>query len=308
MAGRFLQRIADLSVIGQEVLRDPTTGGISIADTDDTATVFRSQNLDGTPGFRIQFNVDKNIEGTPNPTEITIWNLGEASRSLFQRENSRVVLRAGYETADDLQVIFQGNIQRTRTEKSGPDYVTKIRAAESIVAWQNSTINQSFGQPTSLTDAITSLSEALSQVGVGTDTSAGLPSKTYQSGIVLSGNTMKELEKIITSENLEFSIQENQLVILPAGATREGNTFVLSVDTGMVGIPQIGDNSMTVKSLLNPRLRVYNQVLINSQFVNGLYRIAKVVHKGDTFEGDYITELECDVAFQDLGIATGPAT
>lgn len=298
MSLQFFGRRADLSVIGQVINRQPD-GSLVVEESQDEATVFPSELEDGSPGYRIQFSVDRSNSYAANPSEISIYNLGQASRQAFQKINSRIVLRAGY--GEDLQQIFTGNIQRTRTEKVGPDFITKIRAADGLFAFQGAQINQSFGQPTSLSDAISSLGDSFAQVGIGLDTSAGLPTKTYQSGIVLSGNTAQQLQKIISSEGLEFSIQDNNVVILPVGASRGTSTFVLSTDTGMVGIPQIGENSMTVTSLLNPRLKVYENVLVRSKFVNGIYRIVKAVHKGDTFQGDFFTELETDIAREDLG-------
>lgn len=300
MPAQYFDRRAELRVIGQIISRDPL-GRLMVQNSNNQATAFPSTQEDGSPGYRIQFTVDANTGGPPNPSEISIYNLGPTSRSLFQTLNSRIELRVGYGD-EDLQLIFTGNIQRTRTEKVGPDYVTKINAADGLIAWQNTTVNQSFGPGTTLINAANSLGDLLNLSGLSTDF-GGLPSKTYQSGIVLSGNAIQQLEKLITSENIEFSIQQETVITLPAGTIR-GNisdAFVLSVDTGMIGIPQVGDNSMTVTSLLNPRLRPYSPVVIRSIFVNGIYRINKVVHKGDTFEGEFVTEMETDIARNDLG-------
>lgn len=292
----FYDRRATLRVIEQDI-NVSEAGGLSVADASPVARVFPSLLSDGSPGFRITFNILKNIEGTPNPASIYIYNLGPDSRAAFEKLNSRVILEAGY--GDDQQVIFQGNISRTRTEKKGADYITHIEAADGLVAFEGARVNQSFGQPTSLSDVVKTLTDSFSSANIGTEDLSAVPSKTYQSGIVLSGKSADLLSEVLQSEGLEFSIQDEQIIILPAGSERGVEAFVLGVETGMVGIPQVGDQSITVSSLMNPRLKPYNQIVINSKFVNGIYRIIRVEHVGDTFEGEFLTKLETDRAQAD---------
>ena len=296
----FFDRRATVKVIEQDIQRVSNGPGLAVTNVANTEENFASQNVDGTPGFRIRFNVLKNIEGTPNPSTIEIYNLGEKSRNIVQKVNSRIILEAGY--GDQTEVIFRGNIRRSRTEKVGPDYITKIEAADGLVAYEGAVVNQSFGQPTSLTDVVKTLTDSLKQTNLNVPQITGIPAKQYQSGIVLSGKTVNILDKILRSEGVQFTIQDETVLFLEQGSVLSGQFFVLSVDTGLVGIPKVGDSSLSLTSLMNPQLKPFSQVLVRSKFVNGLYRMIRVEHKGDTFEGQFITQLECDRAEADAPI------
>jgi len=281
----LFERSAILKVFPNDVASSGT--GLKINNTDPIGRAYPSRLDDGSPGFRIRFKVDKIVEPTPNPTSIYIYNLGPDSRAFFEQINNTIILEAGY--LNSTEIIFRGNISRTRTRKVGPDYITQIEAADGLFETQNSRIDVSFGAGVNIKDMVTTLTSAL---GVNTGEKDGVPNKTINHGRVFSGPTKNHLTEILGSEGLEWSIQDGGLVILPRGSASGTPALVLSPETGLLGIPEKMDVGIQFKALLNPKIKPFQNVLLQSKFINGVFRSVKVTHNGDTFEGPWQTDVE----------------
>lgn len=281
-------RIAVLKVF-QTVVSAAATGALSLSQVDQVGTAFPSVQADGSPGYRIRFRVDKVVEVTPNPTSIFIHNLGPDSRALFT-PNAVLVLEAGY--AQSSEVIFRGNISRVRTRKEGVDYVTQIEAADGLFAVQNSKIDQSFRQAVSAQSVIDTLVGALGTGGVERGQVSVPRPDVYSQGVVLSGRAVEQLRRVCDRSDLQFSIQDGKVMILPIGASNGTPAFVISSDTGMVGIPEKRDVGISFRALLNPKLMPFQPVILVSRFINGAFTAAKVIHTGDSAGGPWHSEVE----------------
>lgn len=297
--------------------RQETTGSDgaqALMNVDPTGTQFRSTLTSGDSGFRIKFHVQKATGPVPNanPCIISIYNLGPLSRALCSKFNNLVILQAGY--GNNLQNLFQGNILTAKTQKFGPDYVTEMQVVDGLFAFQNSMVNLSFGKGTAQSSIIQSICATMQQAGITVGTIQGVPGTNVNQGIVLSGKSTDKLKQICDKNNLSFSIQDNQIQILPYGAAKSPQIISLSENTGLIGIPEIRDltavTSATAveqnssastkaraprigfKCLLNPKIGCYQQVQIVSKFVNGLYTTTLVSHDGDTYTQEFYTNAE----------------
>lgn len=301
----FLQqsydRIASLSVFQTaEIPVGPT--GFSLQNVDPIGLTFPSKMADGTPAYRIKFHVEYSSgpNPTPNPSTVSIYNLGETSRKAF-RFNDTLLLKAGYGTS--AKTLFQGQISKAVTRKEGPDYVTEIQASDGKFAHQNSLINTSFAQATSANQVLNTLQNAAQAAGltpglIDPTAVAKLSTKTYNNGIVLSGKTMDRLAEFCNSNGINWNIEKGKLNFVSYGNALQKPVITLTPDTGLIGIPEqraVDVNAASLisfKCLLNPELGMFQLVLLTSKFVNGLYITAKITHTGDTFGLDWYTECE----------------
>lgn len=308
-------RLVVLTVYGRERRIDEATGSIVLENTDLVGREFRSRLGDGSPGFRIKFTVERPTGSIPqgNIAQIEIYNVGELSRNYLSDTKNVVELKAGY--GDNAAVIFRGNISFARTQKIGPDYVTTINACDGLAALQGSNIDKSFGAGVSLNSLINTLVGSMKGTGITPGTIQGVPNQVYNQGIVLSGNAVRQLKEVCEKHNLQFSIQDEKVTILPYGSNNGVPAIVLSPDTGLIGIPEIRGAGLAspllntgapkpteqlvretsiiaFKALLNPQIVLNQLVLISSKFVNGTYTVVKVVHRGDSWGGEFFTEGE----------------
>jgi hypothetical protein len=295
----LFDRFCTLQVYETQVSKTPT-GQLQIAQTDLSGTEYSSKQPDGSPGFRIRFSIDKTREGTPNSTSLHIYNLNEQSRRRFERLYSIVVLKAGYES--NAEVIFRGNVSRTITTKEGPDYITAIEAMDGLFSYQNLRTDISYRPGTLKNQAYQTLTEAFAGAGIGKGEIRGIPTDGYNQGLVLTGSAVDSIRKLCEQDGLAFSIQDGRLTILPKDGSSSDEIVVVSPDSGLIGTPHLRDTGITIKSLMNPKIRPWGKVSVLSKFLfnpkdnqnipGGVYTAIKVTHSGDTFGGDWFTTVE----------------
>ena len=313
MSQENFDRIAILKVFQTETAHKAGTdpGAMSLIKVDHEGSAFSSRMQDGSPGFRIKFSVDKITQGTMNSTSIFIYNLGYKSRALFEKINNIIELSAGY--GDQSEVIYHGNILRTRTTKEGVDYVTQIEAADGLFAFQNSKIDISFRPGVKKSQIINTLTGQLEAAGVGISEIKGLPTDGYNHGIVLSGKVVDCLMKICNKEGLQFSIQDGAVKIIPNGEGSDDAPVLVTPDTGLIGIPEQREIGISFKCLMNAKIKPFRKVSVMSKFLRdpvtnktlsaldtdgrtlpgaALYNAIKVKHTGDSFGGDWYTNVE----------------
>lgn len=274
-------------------------------------TSFPSQFPDGRAGFRIRGKVNQiaaAVTVIPNPITLAIYNLGKNSRALVESKvGTKIVVEAGY--ALNPKQIFTGNILWARTHKEGADYITEIQAGDGSFAVTNGTVNTSFSGATTFKQVIDTLLDALTAVGITRGSIIGIPEGTYNNGIVLTGSPLDRLKEICEKLQLDCSIQNGQVNILPLGTDKGAPTVTINVGNGLIGIPQVRTqgligpisqantvtptNIISFKCLLRPELGLAQKVTLQSKFINGDYVTARVTHDFDSWEGPFYTECEC---------------
>lgn len=298
-------RIAKVSVFQRLVA--PGLNGPMLLPVDPIGYTFKSRDSDGLPGFRISFRIEKVKEFTPGPVSISLYNLGPLSRAVFRKDNL-VTVQAGY--GDNAGLIFKGTILRVRTRKQNTDYVTEVEAGDGIFATQNSYVDLSFKTAMPAQAVLASLVGVMQTAGVSQGQILAPTALPYASGLVVSGRTVDRIKEVCEKNNLEFSIQDGMVYILPRGIPKIALPVILATgnspgvantmpNTGLIGIPEIRETGsltepsrISLKSLLNYNIGVFSPLTVFSKFVNGPFTALKVVHIGDTWTGPWYTEIE----------------
>jgi hypothetical protein len=115
----------------------------------------------------------------------------------------------------------------------------------------------------------------------------------FLKGKTLTGLASDQLEALLKSKGLSWSVQDGQFQILRADETTQDLAVVLSPATGLVGNPEIGEKGIVKgRSLLIGKIFPGRRIQINSRSVEGFFKAQKVVHFGDTWGNDWNTEFE----------------
>lgn len=305
---QLFSRQVNLKVFATNVAND---GGTPVISYSDGYTLFPSTFQNGDQGFRIRGRVNKieaSVSFITNPITVSIYNLGPDSRAIVQSKvGTKFIVEAGY--AGNVKQICVGSILWAATHKVGPDYITDIIGSDGGFAITNATINTSFSGSVSYSQVIDTLIAALAPAGIIRGTVIGIPSGIYNNGIVLSRSPLEELRDICTKLDLHFSIQNQTVTILPVGQDRGTPPIEISVDSGLIGIPElktqgligpvsnpnspIPTNMIAFKTLMRPEIEMFQQISVKSKFINGLYITQRVTHDFDSWEGPFFTECEC---------------
>lgn len=241
----------------------------------------------GVPGFRIGFKIEKDTSSTINKAEIRIYNLSSNSRSLAENKDNIIELFAGY--GKEPKLLFRGNPSRVISTIGGPDSVTTFEVGDGLKSFQNSRVDVSFKQGTPAKDIFQTLTNTM---GLARGEQKGIPEKAFSRGLSLSGPVRDHMNYLTDKMDLEWSVQNGALQILPKGKATDQAAFLLSAETGLIGSPNKKDKGLEVVSLLQPDINPGRTVEIQSKFVNGQFRVEKVSHEGDTADTAWFTRIE----------------
>ena len=67
---------------------------------------------------------------------------------------------------------------------------------------------------------------------------------------------------------------------------------VLDEGGGLIGSPSATEKGARAKMLLSTDLQLDQLVDIRSEMLNGMFKISSIVHRGDTWSGEFVTEIE----------------
>jgi hypothetical protein len=149
--------------------------------------------------------------------------------------------------------------------------------------------------------------------GVGTGYIGPLPPLKLPRGKVMYGNARDYIKAVADTNNLSWSIQDENVVILPESTYLPTQAVVLTTKTGLIGTPQQTVEGIMAKCLLNPKLRCHSRVQIDNKSVaqfkidftqpgspantpsalnyDGYYYALVAEHSGDTRGTEWYTNL-----------------
>ena len=252
--------------------------------------------------FKIDFSVTRTIDGrTPDTCTCTIYN---ADESLFinflELEDAFIRIEAGY--GENFGTIFDGDVVFAYQNYKGPDRVTVIEAKDGEKAINDATLVKSYAPKVSIKDIVNDLVGTLKTVGKVTVSSIASGNiknltKKLDFGVIMKGNSTKQLENLLAKSGYQFNIANNTLYI-HQGSVQE---FVinLTLKTGLIGSPRTkqvdllkGKKKQIVtgvefEALLQPRLIPSQEVTIESDLIDGLYKIRDISYTGSTRGGSW---------------------
>ena len=270
-------------------------------------------SLDGTKALdvselRCVFECIKVIQMQPQFSTITIYNLSAKTENTIIAEGSRVVLEAGYE-GSQYGVIFDGNVvQSIRGKEDAVTYILTLVAADSDM-WMNyslSAFSMVKGQ-----NCRAALENMASKATIPSDLgsiSNSLSKSKLTRGKVFFGLTSDYVRQIARSENATAFVSDGKINLIKAGDIPDGEIIDLSPETGLLDVPAQNEYGVTIKCLLNPRIKVGSllhidkSIIRNQQYAqgqpiysldqDGIYRVIKITNVGDTRGNDWYTEVE----------------
>ena len=79
---------------------------------------------------------------------------------------------------------------------------------------------------------------------------------------------------------------------------------VLDEGGGLIGSPSVTETGARAKMLLNTVLELDHLVEIKSELLNGRYTISSITHRGDTWSGEFVTEIEGSLVEPEAAVAS----
>jgi hypothetical protein len=266
--------------------------------------------------FRVKFNVKKSGYQTPNVADILIYNLDTSTAIFLKQEFTSVILQAGY--AGNFGTIFKGNIKQAIIgRESATDTFLNLICGDGDQAYNFSVVNTTLGsnkaggstQAAQLDAAINSMgAHNVSPGYVG-----ALPALKLPRGKVMYGNARDYISAVSDTNNLNWSIQDGNIIVIPESTYLPNQAVILTTKTGLIGTPQQTIEGIMCKCLLNPKIKCHTRVQIDNKAVaqfkidfstpgspantpvpilnDGYYFVLVAEHSGDTRGLEWYTNL-----------------
>lgn len=258
--------------------------------------------------LRCTFNITKTMLMQPNYCEVTIYNLNAETENSIIKEGMRIIVEAGY-LGDQYGVIFDGDIlQPIRDKEDGVTYKLTLNSLDGDKFLNFGFANFSLVRGQSLrnvTDQVTNNAKNPAQLG---DIASSLSQSKLTRGKAVFGLAKDVLRQIAQSHSATFYVDNGKVNIIKADDIPRGEIIELSPKTGLIDTPSQTEYGVNGKCLLNPRIKLNSIIHIDNSLVraqkvelnkvvrtldaDGLYRVTKIIHKGDTRGNDWYTEFE----------------
>jgi hypothetical protein len=218
--------------------------------------------------LRVQFEVtaaDLN-SGTPNHAIITVWNLADRTASQVIKEYTQVILQAGYQTGH-YGIIFKGDVKQFKRGRQNAleSYLT-LYCADSILPTTYSTVNTTLPKGWTFDQLRDALIKSQQQWGA----EVGHIDRKPSGGVVgprpavLYANSIDEVYAYSRAMQQSWTFQNGKITILNWDGYQPGDIIELNSATGMIEVPELTQDGLLVKSLLNPRVYIKCRVRLNN--------------------------------------------
>lgn len=246
-------------------------------------------------GLHIYFNVQKVDVSSANTSKITLWNLNKTHLAALNEKDCVITLKAGYGSV--MPLIFVGVITQVETTNDGADRMTEIEAVDGRIELRDTYVSLSYKGKIN-TKKI--MEDVAGQMGVPVTFSYNAAFSDYPDGFSFIGAGKMTLDKVCAPTGLIWEIQNGILQIKRKNDTMSREVFVLSSDSGLIGIPKKltkgaendtdkNKNGWEVVYFLNGAIGVGDYVKLESKTVTGYFRVHTVEHNGDNLEGDWLS-------------------
>ncbi len=251
--------------------------------------------------LRITFDIDKRFADVSNKAKFEIYNLSRNTRDKIKR-GTMVQFFGGYNpkpggNSSLTQQLFLGNVipnNGVYSKRTGPDIITTMECGDGESSISFATFDKSYTAGTTLVQILQDLANAMGLTGLNAGLAVGIPMIVFQKGWVAHGSVAESLTKLLKGQNMEWSVHNGSLYVLPLKGTIQQTAVVVSKDTGMIGVPSNADGFTQFTSLLNPSIFPGSVVFLDSLDLNftGYYKIRRAHYTGDSHENKW--QVDCE--------------
>jgi hypothetical protein len=257
--------------------------------------------------LKITFDIRKDDDKDTNEAIVEIYNLSDKSRKRIEEIDALLFLSAGYTDGDGLETLFIGDITNISHSVISPNVVTRITADDGSkeILERKISLSHASGSSGSLI-----LQKILNSFTISNNfESISFTDKKYANGFSFAGSSSAALDKVTKFLDLDWSIQNNEIKLVPFDGNDGTRVVSLSPETGLLESPEkelFADRKAKgkskkkeipgwrLKSLLQPKLVPGGKVIVSSKEIpqNSEFTIMTVFHTGDTHGNEWNTIAE----------------
>lgn len=256
--------------------------------------------------LRCTFEIIKTSYMEANQSILQIYNLSPEDENKLIKQGQRIIIEAGY-VGSQYGKIFDGNvIQAIRSKENGTDYVLTLVSMDNDRYTSYGLINVALVAQQSAREAIDTLAnkaKVTSEIGYVSQMDI-----TYPRGKVMFGLSKDYLSQIASSQNSTYYSEDGKINIISIVEQPPERIKSYGPKNGLINVPTQTELGISCTVLLDPSLKINtffhvdNEKITGYQYTpgqpvraldgEGIYRVIRLTHKGDTRGNDWYSEIE----------------
>jgi len=259
--------------------------------------------------LKIKFEITKSALAKENTGKLEIYNLSRSTRGRINPEETLARIWAGYSHYKGLIEIGQGDITRVNTNRNETEVVTEIYLAEGLKKIRSSPLSISYASNVKLNDILASLQASSGFTFRTVDVDKA---KTIAGGYADMGSLDTILDNLALSFDFEWSVQNGAILIKGRKQSSVQEIMLFTPASGLILSPESvkkisrrleksriveqEKNRHSLQVLLQPQLQINDIIAVESQDLQGRFRVEKIIHRGDTHGNEWYSDLEVSAA------------
>ena len=250
-------------------------------------------------GLRMSATIEASGGPTSSAIQLTVWGLtldhmnqlSTVAQKLNQQNKNKLTLMAG-DAQSGMTQVFKGVIANAFVDAQNMPNV-----CFHISGTPDGSTNSQPTKPTSVKgsgDVATVMGTLAKQAGFTLENN-GVNVKL--NNLYLWGGVGQQMRTLARHAGIEFFVENEKAVIVPAGKSRKGSIPLISPQTGMAGYPAFNQAAVIVKVLFNPQISYMGQVQIKSDLTAacGKFLVFHITHELESLvpHGKWFTVLQC---------------
>lgn len=247
-------------------------------------------------GLAATATIQKFANPLQNEAEVKITNLSKSVRDYLLTETSpfnqsrkpkRLTIEAGRESTG-VSRLFVGDITECSPAQP-PDIVLTIKA-KTKQADKGTVVAVAHGAQEQLSVIAQGVASALGLTLVFQATDKSVANYSF------SGGALKQIQKLGEAGRVNAYIDDDKLIVKDYNAPLQQTTNVLSKDSGLIGIPELTEQGVKVRYLMDPNSKLGGELELESELysaVNGRYVIYTLSYELATRDTQWYCVAEC---------------
>lgn len=231
-----------------------------------------------------------------NECEVRIANLAREVREFLLTETSpfntnktpkRIIIEAGRQSTGTFR-LFEGDITECSPSQA-PDITLTIKAKTGQFSKGN-VIAKSHAAQTPLSRIAQGVADSLGLTLVFEAKDKNVANYSF------TGAALKQVEKLAQAGDVNAYVDDRKLIVKDFNEPLRGISHVLSEQTGMIGIPELTEQGVRVKYLLDPQSQLGGALELKSAInpaMNGEYTIYKLSFEISSRDTSFYSIAEC---------------
>ncbi len=259
---------------------------VVIGNGDGTALSIGSEERNST---YIQIEIMNNLSAKPNEGVVRMFNLSDSTENQIREKGKRIRILAGHDGKPIL--IHDGDISRVDREpdEEGLNRITSVTFAGNLIKLSQSIFNKAYSGQVAVKQIV---QDAIPTFGLDYTDIDQIPDNEFLNDYSFTGKTSDLLDEILDPIKIQWFENNNFIKFSAREKTPEPTESVvlLNSNTGLIGSPSITDKGAKFTSVLNGRIVLNSQIKIESNLVNGVYKVIQTLNSGDNRTGKFTTE------------------